>query len=313
MARLLKLLFLCLIFSNKAYAYISCVDAGTGLYTADYQGPVRELLPQGNALADVLWESSQITRTFNCKNTNNKFEPIYLHQLAVGNQTNTRTISGTRFNGQIYHGNTRALETGYTMSPNSEMTITLTYSLAIFRGNQPPVVGQIYSPSRHAYIQIGGETSVVKSFRQTLSGSFIMGTSTCTPSTGNLSRVVTLPEMQSSRLSSAGQTAGRTPFTLSLTHCARGADFIIFEISGSPDANRPMAFANTGTAAGVAINIGSTSDGKLIGANGVDKFRGSLLINEQASLDLFAEYVATGAPLKAGTVTSRAQVDFTYH
>lgn len=312
MTRLLKLLFLCFVFSNQAYASVSCVDASTGLYTADYQ-TTRQTIPQGKEFMDVLWESNQITRTLNCSNTNNKAEPIYFYEIGNGNSS-INVLSALRFNGKLYHGASQTIPTGYTMSANSQMTITLTYSLALVRSSSTPISGHGYGPNRENYLQIGGEAVSIKSFRQTLSGAFTVRTSTCSQNTGNLSRVVTLPEMRSSQLSSAGQTAGRTPFTLSLTHCATGgAGFVIFEMTGSPDANRPIAFANTGTATGVAINIGSTSDGELIGANGTNNVRGSLLENEQASLNLFAEYVATGAAVKAGTVNSRAQVNFTYH
>lgn len=133
-------------------------------------------------------------------------------------------------------------------------------------------------------------------------------TNTCDISTGILGvHTVTLPTVMASALSGAGETAGRTPFTVELINCSpdSGDVALYFELG----ANTDMAtgrLSNTGTATGVQVRLlnGDMTPIELHKLNAFAQNSKSVSIaSGSATLNYFAEYYATGAAV-AGTVNT---------
>lgn len=135
-----------------------------------------------------------------------------------------------------------------------------------------------------------------------ITGTITANTCDITTGTGGV-HTVTLPTVMASALSDAGETAGRTPFTVQLANCSpdSGNVALYFE----PGTNTDMAtgrLSNTGTATGVQVGLlnGSMvpielnqSSASLQNSQTVSIAGGS------ATLNYFAEYYATG-PGQAG-------------
>nr|WP_256253464.1 fimbrial protein [Burkholderia ubonensis] len=145
--------------------------------------------------------------------------------------------------------------------------------------------------------------------------------STCKINGGTNDLTVTLPKAATNQLASAGQTAGRTPFTLSLSGCTPPVDAGGKPVPGVP-ANVSVVFepgpnvnlatgrlkpAGANSAANVEVSI--QSDGYkdiMIGAQSADQGSQTVAIDKtgNATLQYAAQYYATGQSTAGSVNTS---------
>lgn len=136
---------------------------------------------------------------------------------------------------------------------------------------------------------------------------------TCTINAGQgKDFTVTLPTVSQQVLKAAGDVAGRTPFTISLTECSEGSVATYFEPGSTVDFNTGRL--NNTTAGGNAENVqvqllGSNNEAIPVLAAGA----GGAQTNSQwvdvaaagsADLNYYAEYYATGASTPGNVATS---------
>ncbi|WP_231907010.1 fimbrial protein [Cupriavidus sp. D384] len=155
-------------------------------------------------------------------------------------------------------------------------------------------------------------------------------TQTCTISGngGNNNFTVALPTISTSALATAGNVAGRTPFTFRLTGCApnTGNVSIYFEPGGTIDTatgrlrNTVTAVTGSGNRPAV-VPAGNVQIG-VLNANMTDVALGSAFASQNsqqvalaagsATLQYYAQYVATGGAATAGTFSTTATYSVVY-
>jgi major type 1 subunit fimbrin (pilin) len=132
---------------------------------------------------------------------------------------------------------------------------------------------------------------------------------------GSKDFVVKLPVVSASALASAGQTAGRTPFNISLSSCtpAAGTVHTFFESGPTTSASTGNLIMTAGGATNVQIGL-LNSDFTAIKAGFADASQNSkavTLTSGGATLAYFAEYVATGVAT-AGAANSSVTYTIAY-
>ena len=138
---------------------------------------------------------------------------------------------------------------------------------------------------------------------------------TCKVTADSKNVEVTLPTVGVSSLTTAGNTAGRTPFTINLTNCKAGNVSAFFETGGNVDAASGR-LNNTGGAANVQVQLLSDSSVVIpVLANatqaGVTTKVTVAEDGDSAALNYYAEYYATGQATP-GTVTTSVQYTINY-
>ncbi|CAG2148562.1 fimbrial protein [Cupriavidus numazuensis] len=133
--------------------------------------------------------------------------------------------------------------------------------------------------------------------------------------TGSKDFTVTLPKVSASTLATAGQTAGRTPFNISLSDCTPNAGAVktYFEPGPTTDTATGRLNLNAGGAGNVQIGL-LNSDFTSIKAGFDEASQGSktAAINAgSAVLPYYAEYVATGTAT-AGAANSSVMYTIVY-
>ncbi|WP_426318478.1 fimbrial protein [Pseudoduganella sp. R-43] len=140
----------------------------------------------------------------------------------------------------------------------------------------------------------------------------------CKVNTGKGDLTVALPSAVAGSLATAGQRAGRVPFTLSLTECDDQAGKVsALFVPGALDANSGK-LKNNLTGKDAATNVGIAllnSDGKdmnLAAVTPADQGSSAATVSgKKAELKYFAEYAALGAATP-GAVTSTATYTIQY-
>ncbi|MGH8779746.1 fimbrial protein [Paraburkholderia sp.] len=126
---------------------------------------------------------------------------------------------------------------------------------------------------------------------------------------------VTLPTVSSSSLAAAGQTAGRTPFGISLTACtpATGNVHTYFEPGPTVNLQTGHLILKTGGATNVEIGLqnGDFSDIKAGAADASQNSKPVAITTGSATLNYYAQYVATGAAT-AGAANSTVMYTLSY-
>ncbi|ARL38886.1 fimbrial protein [Burkholderia pseudomallei] len=160
----------------------------------------------------------------------------------------------------------------------------------------------------------------------TFTGSVVA--STCKVNGGNGDLTVALPQVATNQLANTGQTAGRTPFTLSLSGCTSPVDK-----DGNPIANVPTKVAvvfepgpnvnlttgrlkPTGSGAAANVEVGIQTDGYkdiMIGADAANQGTQVATIGKDgnATLQYAAQYYATGVST-AGPITTSVTYSVIY-
>ena len=122
---------------------------------------------------------------------------------------------------------------------------------------------------------------------------------------------VTLPTVSQSVLAAAGDTAGRTPFTINLTGCTASSKVATyFEPGATVDFNTGRLNNASGTATNVQVQLlGSNNTAIAVlaaGAGGVQANSQLVDVSGTGSADLnyYAQYYATGASTPGNVATS---------
>ncbi|AXF21790.1 fimbrial protein [Burkholderia pyrrocinia] len=141
---------------------------------------------------------------------------------------------------------------------------------------------------------------------------------TCTISGdgGGKDFTVTLPTVSTSSLSTAGTTAGRKPFRIALTNCSpnSGNASVYFEPGTTVNAETGQLKNVTGTASNVEVGLlnKDSSNIKLGAAQAQQNSQVVPISGGSATLDYFAQYVATGGAATAGTVATSVLYSIAY-
>ena len=128
---------------------------------------------------------------------------------------------------------------------------------------------------------------------------------------------VTLPTVSKQVLAVAGDTAGRTPFTINLTGCSVGKVATYFEPGATVDFNTGRLNNASGTAKNVQVQLLGSNNTAIpvlaAGAGGIQT--NSQLVDVSgtgaADLNYYAEYYATGAS-EAGSVATTVKYTIIY-
>ena len=154
----------------------------------------------------------------------------------------------------------------------------------------------------------------------TINGKITDTTCTISVDGGSNDATVTLPTVSSSSLAASGQTAGATPFNISLSNCSGtslNTDSTYFEPGAYVDSVTGRLNIDT-TASDAATNV----QVELLNANMSAIVAGASVANGQndvpvdisagnGTLNYFAQYYATGAST-AGSVTTQVDYTMTY-
>jgi type 1 fimbria pilin len=261
----------------------------------------------------VLWRSDEITYSVACLGTDKPSETIYFWM----NPKRAAAIQGVKV-GIIYKGTlatttASSLSTGY-ITTGYRANFSLTYSVVLVKSGTMPTSGSVNL--NYSVFQLDGVGGINANGGTNLN-QYVTGTvnysggGTCSLASGDVSKSVSLQQIKPADLPSIGSAAGKKTFTLTVTNCSTGTNTAQFTFQGTPDADNAFAFANTGTAKGVAINLGSSDDGSTIRADGTNNLKIVRIQGGSGVMNLFAQYLAT-APIKAGTVNSNVTVNITY-
>ncbi|NMV40574.1 fimbrial protein [Ralstonia insidiosa] len=168
-------------------------------------------------------------------------------------------------------------------------------------------MGQSSSPMRKLWLSLaafalcgGASTAAMAQANVSVTGRLTAGT--CQWGVGGGDHAVPLDPINVSQLRQ-GQVSGLKTFDLSLTNCSAGMVSATFTFSGTSDITDKLRYRNTGTAAGVAVELQS-ADGRTIGADGTTNQRTAIVSGTQVTLPLQAGYWQVGARASSGTVNS---------
>lgn len=262
----------------------------------------------------VIWESNQITYNVACSGVTGVALPSESIYAWINPQQRTvapGVVVGIRYRGAIY--TTGSVATGYSTS-NYSVTFSYTYSIVLIKGGSGNGSGDV-NISSYSVFQLDGQGGINNvsgsNLNQILNGTVHLLNPTCSLAPSDVSRTVTLPPVARSGLSSVGSIAGKQAFALTVTKCSAETNTAQFTFQGTGDKNNPYAFANTGTAKGIGVLLGSSNDGSTIRADGTNNTRVVQIQNSDGVLSLFAEYIATAA-VQPGTVNAGITVNITY-
>lgn len=145
-----------------------------------------------------------------------------------------------------------------------------------------------------------------------IKGSVVANTCTINGGAANANFSVTLPTVSTTSLSAAGATAGRTPFTLSLTGCTGSAVSTYFEPGSTVNANGRL-IVDAGGATNVDLQLLSDTYQaiKAGAAQGSQNSQQVAISGGNATLNYYVEYYATAAAT-AGAANSRVQYTLVY-
>jgi type 1 fimbria pilin len=277
--------------------------------------PANIYVSSSMATGTVLWTSDLMTYTIYCKGVSGQTpasEKIY----AWINPENKTPIPGVSI-ALIYKGvrtSSGKVDTGFATT-NYAATFQMTYSFALVKTGTVASSGSV-NLNNYSVFQLDGEGGInnVKggNLNQYLTGTVnYSGGGTCSLSTGDVNKPVYLSSVKPSELTPVGRTAAKKPFTLTVTNCTAGTNTAQFTFEGTPDTLNPAVFANTGTAKGVGVNLGSNDDGSTIRADGTNNLKIARVQSGSGVLNLFAQYLSTGT-VQAGTVNSKVTVNISY-
>jgi len=150
----------------------------------------------------------------------------------------------------------------------------------------------------------------------TFNGSIVATTCTINGGGAASSFTVTLPPVDKSALSAAGQTAAPTPVTFNLTTCpATTAVHTLFELGATVDTTTGNLKNSTGTATGVQIGLLNPALAAINIATQANDGAGTGLTTSAAgaaTLTYYAQYVATAAAT-SGTVATTVTYSIVYN
>lgn len=139
---------------------------------------------------------------------------------------------------------------------------------------------------------------------------------TCTVTTGAANNfTVTLPSVQTSTLTSAGQVGGVTPFTIGLTGCSPSVPIRAQFSAGTAGLNTDY-MKNTGLAGNVQLQLLNSAGAPIALSQSTAALQGDVLKTTDATgaatLVYSVQYYATGATT-AGSVASNVNYTIVYN
>lgn len=173
----------------------------------------------------------------------------------------------------------------------------------------------------HSIIAIAAIASLAPSISHatdgkiTFTGTIKAQTCKINEASGGPNFTITLPKVSTTALSSGGMTAGKTPFSISLTNCqpAAGNVFTHFEPGDTINAASGNLINKQGTASNVEVSMLNSSDESLIKLGGANEnSKPVALSNGAATLSYYAQYVAMGGPATVGTVKTSVLYSIQY-
>lgn len=134
---------------------------------------------------------------------------------------------------------------------------------------------------------------------------------TCAVDSASKNLTVDLGQAETGTFKDVGDTGEWKDFELKVTNCPSTLMLANAFFYGQADSAHPTKFANTGSAKGLALELGDRQDNILIAPQA--SFNVAINQNDHtATFPLAARYYATSMPVSAGTFSSVVQVTFTY-
>ncbi|CAG67096.1 MULTISPECIES: fimbrial protein [Acinetobacter] len=138
---------------------------------------------------------------------------------------------------------------------------------------------------------------------------------TCTVNVGNsASPTITLPTVGAGSLTTAGNTAGATPFSINITGCTSTADDVAVRFTAhNPDGTNLGVSTGENTATNISVQLlsGSAGSSALVFNNGIATTAKQATASGTATYNMTAQYYAKGK-VEAGTVTAVADYEVIY-
>ncbi|MBP0599453.1 type 1 fimbrial protein [Herbaspirillum sp. LeCh32-8] len=278
----------------------------------DYRGIA---VPRASPDGTILWRSATITIPMRCKNAGIN-EEISFFINPYRQQAVPGAVVGVIYKGQMALVTSptelKKIPTGYHISPGQTLDFSLTYTLVLVKQGPSPSSGRARATSTVFGIDGAGAQPQSQNFKQFLFSDVIFTEGgTCALNLGDANQNIVLKSINVRDLPSVGATAARTSFSLNVSNCSTAVRSARFIFEGNTAAEDKRYFANTGDAGGLAIRMGMSSPDAIITPESPDNEAVVAVSDKRASLNLYAEYVRTGA-LKAGRVSSRATVSIIY-
>ncbi|MBR8362319.1 type 1 fimbrial protein [Burkholderia sp. AU19243] len=291
---------------------LECFEDGSNAVTTTTTLPADLYILASTPDNTLIWQSPTFTRTFGCFSGMKEEVMIWVNPSKAKPATGAEV--GLVINGKTYTQSSGAIPTGYTVPANGKRVVKLTYSLVLLRKGTGSTSGST-TLNNYGVFQLDGIGGVNptpgRNFRHLISGTVKFTRGTCSLRAGDDNRTVPLPRVVTQKLPAVAGTAGRVPFSLQVQNCDIGVKGASFTFSGTPDSNDTNAFANTGTARGIAVYLRNADGNKLIRPTGQEGNVAPVSANV-GKLALNAEYVVTRPAVNPGTVRALATFGITY-
>ncbi|MGL4602840.1 MAG: fimbrial protein [Iodobacter sp.] len=269
-----------------------------------------------NLQNNYLWTSPNQTVKLNCTGEANE-----TMQLAgLFKKIDGVNIPGIDWEVQVFNQTCRAPDnnstdsvcaSGIKLRTGEQQEVMVNYIVRLFKSGDINSNKTTY-PVNVTTLRLAENISKNEFFKVNINGSINIIPKTCELRVGDINRTLTLPTVAAGSLPDIGSKAGRSNFELSAGNCSAGLKNAKFTFYGTPDNNNNTLFANSGTAKGVAIHLGTRIDNKTIAANGVNNDRVADINSGSVELPLFVEYMRTDT-VSAGTVLSTVTFNIDYN
>ncbi|WP_141063083.1 fimbrial protein [Pseudomonas lactucae] len=247
-----------------------------------------------------------------------------MYQVWTGRFSTSMSAPG----GEIYHTNVPGIgmriiqsdnyEPAYSVSlrngsrtwpSNSTYTHFITTLRAEFYKTGPVTTGTLPGGSLQDSMLDGSRGRILKQLNNAIR--FVDPAATCDLAAGDVSRTITLDSVKASAFQNATSAGARN---FDLTANCSNASSVTFRFTGTPAVGDTWRFANTGTAAGIALWLYSRIGGanQTLRADGTDSARTVAVYNDRAVLPLGAAYFKTGT-VRQGSLASTTTVNITYN
>ncbi len=200
---------------------------------------------------------------------------------------------------------TRALVTVFNPSNSSSVSVTLTFNAQLYvtgtvtGGGTTTLTRLITSFENYTF----GSTDSSTTYGSLNLNKVVVNRSSCQGS----SPTVALPPVLTSALSTAGATAGTTPFSLSITGCPTGTQLAI-SFSSVQDGSATTVAQSTGSASNVGVQMLNSARTPVDITGTQTTNLGTVSSGGNLSVPYYAQYYATG---QAGIGTVSAAVTYT--
>lgn len=135
---------------------------------------------------------------------------------------------------------------------------------------------------------------------------------TCTVKAGDRNKTVSMATVAPATFTTAVQTAGQTPFSITLEGCTAGAAGATSAVVGFGGINNEGRFTTSGTATGVDIVINAAAGTALTRQGSELRSASTTLTAGTNTFDFSAAYTANGGTIGAGTANAAATFQIIY-